>query len=295
MKRLLVLCVVTLFVTAGAAQAHWDPGDDAKWVQLPDETANGLDIGMIGAIPEGGQYPPTFIADDFRCTETGFITDIHLWGSWYHDELPLFASSPPGDPAVVEFVLSIYSDLPIGHPDNPFPYSIPGTQLWQQGFFPGDFAVREYGTPGPAEGWYDPVARYYEAGADTRIYQYNFDLTNVPFHQEQDTIYWLGLLVPPGNWPLWQMPPFPDFGWKTRDPSLGEGHFNDDAVYYDWISGGLAELRYPDGHPYHGDSIDMAFVLDGVADEPVIPAPGAIVLGGIGVGLVGWLRRRKTL
>lgn len=31
------------------------------------------------------------------------------------------------------------------------------------------------------------------------------------------------------------------------------------------------------------------------ADRPVVPAPAAVLLGGLGAALVGWMRRRSVL
>lgn len=243
------LCIL-LVVAAVPAAADWDPGDPFKmhFPQLPDP--HGWDVNMTD---------PKVLADDWLCTETGPVSDIHFWFSIERDDPQTLAALLAG--GVVH--ASIHTDIPEG----PGGYSQPGELLWERDFFIGpDVTIRDWGTG--EQGWYEPNTG--EARRPDHFFTYQANIEHIvdPFIQELGTVYWLDLSIR-------GLPPniLNRVGWKT---SLD--HFRDDAVWGDFGIPDWHELR----DPITQQSLDLAFVIT--------PEPGSVVLLAAGVFVL--LRRR---
>jgi hypothetical protein len=236
-KRLAVLAVI--LALALPAAADWDPSMSSKWVQFPDLDFTGIDVNAT---------TPYILADDFLCTTTGPITDIHVWGSWYQDYLPA------GEPGAVDFILSIHGDIPDSMSTTG--YSMPDTVLWWKRFSgaAGDFTVQVWQSD-LIEGWMDPP-EYYEPVGDHVCWQYNFFIDEADAFVQQGSpdqpmVYWLNVQAIPLDEAY--------FGWKTS-----VDHWNDDAVFgygEEPYPGPWDELVYPPGHEWYPQSIDLAFVI----------------------------------
>ena len=272
-KLVAILALAALLALAGRASADWDPippenptNHKMHFPQMPDYDT-GLDVNATA---------PKILADDFLCTQTGPITDIHIWGSWLDDQFPLVPDPIGGtlvpDPGAIDFRLSLHGNIP-DDPDNPDDFSRPDDEIWS-GIFPaGTFAHRITATDA-TEGFFDPnvpVGEPQIIGTDSLVVQYNFFMDplapDTP-RQEEDKIYWLDVSAVPHD-------PNTLFGWKS---SLD--HWEDDAVYGHFGSDGAPlgdwlPLKYPIGHDFEGQTLDLAFVI---TPEPA--TLGLLVVGG---------------
>lgn len=255
--KLAVLESVTLGLVGFAtlAKADWDPGDPHKmhYPQLPDP--NGWDVAITNGEP--AQLSVSVVADDWLCTETGPVSDIHIWFSMLGDQVPVLST----------IVFTIWSDIP-ANPNQPDSYSRPGLPLWTGIFGPGGpsgYSVRLHGTG--EQGWLDLNNGIVLEADHLQTYQLNLDINpDSAFVQQQGQIYWLGVHFEA----LWG-----PIGWKT---SLD--HFNDDAVWWDFHNDEWKELR----DPLTGESLDMAFVIT--------PEPSAAMMLAAALSAFALRRRR---
>lgn len=224
------LQLILLFIMIGLvpAAAHWIPADGHKmhFPQLPDEL--GWDVNAT---------QPLILADDFMCTETGFIKDIHFWGSWKNGL----------EGQIIQFALSFHADIPVG---DTIPYSRPGATLWDHEI--SDFQVQPYNPP-TMEGWYDPATGDTIPNSIGSYFQYNVFLPeSLWFPQDSGTIYWLNIsaIIADTVNTRW--------GWKST-----MNHWNDDAVWATWGNLNWIEMYEPGTGSYQylpGDVNDDGMV-----------------------------------
>ena len=200
----------------------WQVGDPHKmhFPQLPDP--NGWDVDVTWA---------NILADDWKCSQTGPVQDIHFWHSWWHDNVGIIDS----------IRVSIYSNIPAGGEAGS--YSKPGQILWQRDFGPGGFSLCYWGSGN--QGFM--IGNEGIANDHKQIYQCDIVDIPDPFIQQQGTIYWLAISV------VIRDPVGTHIGWKTS-----QNHFEDDAVHGSPAAGWI-ELR----DPRTQESLDLAFVITG--------------------------------
>ena len=165
---------------------------------------------------------PMTLTDEWLCSESGPVTDIHFWGSWLSDEIG----------TITNIHLSIHEDTIEGKP---------GDLLWQSDV-PGNLvSSHRYGSS--LQGWFDPSTTFITD--DHQLYfQYNIVDIPEPFIQEKGTIYWLDISVTADDG-VW--------GWKTSKSR----QFCTEALWWDTNTQAWIELTDPGTQK----PLDLAFVI----------------------------------
>jgi hypothetical protein len=222
-------------LNVGEGAAFFVPCPD-KWFQSPDVSTNGLDVRATR---------PKILADDFRCTLTGPITEIRVRGSWLNDLISTQAC----------FCLGIWTDTPQQGTN----FSRPNQQLCNWCFNPGQYSYSIY-TNGVSERFYDPNLPGTNGyiGSDTVIWEYVFPVpTNAPpCIQTNGNIYWLSVSADCTGTNL--------FGWKTCPTN-----FNDNAVYGHVDVNNLPLMDWNKlERPPSNSPLDLSFTITTMTNRP---------------------------
>ncbi|MHC4110420.1 MAG: DUF7901 domain-containing protein [Planctomycetota bacterium] len=186
-----VTFVFFLAVGSGDALGDWSPEDGHKMhaAQLPYRT--GWDICLEHQT----------VADDFVCSDSIPITEVHFWVSWRGD-LESFETTT--------WTIQIYSDNK----------GQPGSVLWTRDSSDGNVVVRAYGTG--RQGWHCPGQLITDEDDHVNYYQVNVTGIKNAFEQSRGKKYWLGISAVNTNGKA-------KVGWKSSSSTYNSG-----AV---WLSG----------------------------------------------------------
>jgi len=155
---------------------------------------------------------PNVLADDWMCSMTGPVQDIHFWISMLGD-IGAFEL----DACIDKIFVAIHADIPAS--ESPTGYSMPADPpLWESVFVEGEYTWNHYFEF--PQGWYSPYDSIVQPNDHYHCFQININDTIEPFIQEEGTIYWLRISM---------LSKFPDnffFGWKSAIEQ-----WNDNGVY----------------------------------------------------------------
>jgi hypothetical protein len=254
---ILIAAVVLVALTGASARADWP--HPVKWDQLSPYDGWGS-----ASFCNTATDTDAATADDFECTETGWITDIEFYGF--------------GD-GVQSFRVRFWTDVPATVDET----SHPGTLLYDETFGPADAS--------------DPLKLGW-GEVDTNLFKINIP-EELWFPQEGSeanaVVYWVSIqgIVDPAQTTN-------TFYWYFRDRN--ETTWGDDAAFaaeswsYDpWWHWGWETMEFVDDPElYQGTlpanwakSADMCFALSG------IPEPTSFGLVALAAVCLGFLRARK--
>jgi hypothetical protein len=243
---------VTVLPQAGCNPVPCAETNGVKYVQWPN-LLGGLDVWDSSSRPTQVTDGPWWLADDFRCTNSGPITDIHLWGSWQNDQ-PLTNS--------IVFQLYVLDDVPTNAAN---PFSHPGTNvLWHQTFIPGTYSEQIW-SPNASEYFLDPGIPQI-LGPDSVVWYYCFYPTGLLQNgsASHPTNYWLAAFaeLPTGI-------PYV-FGWKSTTNVQ-----HDISVHTPWLGYGVPPPNnlWQPNYEFAGQQqpFDLAFKLTTPTNQCPLP------------------------